>query len=170
MADMDYFGLLTGAAGIGTSIIAGRKAEKEAEKARKEQEARVAQINSMYDALAKMYSPTGTYGKQMFENLRQQKNIDIGRTAGQYLRSGIGGTTFADVNASYERQVGRGARRTLEDYLQDKYAGVRGQQAAFLSGINTVGPSFSDVASTYSGVGTGLYRIMQALKGDDKKE
>jgi hypothetical protein len=165
-----YLDLIGGAIGIGSSLSAGRKAEKEAEKAQKENIARINKITGIYKRVGEMFKPTGTYGKIMFENLRKQKALDVGATAQQYLRSGIGGTSYADVNAQYERNTGRASRMSLEDYLAEKYAGVQAAKANFLSGIQSTGPSYSDIATAYSGVGTGISSILGALKPEPKPD
>ena len=164
-------GLLLGGAQLATGLMGGRKSEKAARKARREEERRTAQISNEYLKLAGKYAPTGEYGTSMFEGLAKQKQLDVGATTQQFLRSGVGGTSFADTSAQYERGVGRGARRTLEGFLQDKYTGLMRERTEFLSRAPGVtGPSYSDIASAYSGVGEGMGGILEYLSKMGGKE
>ena len=155
---------ILGGAQLVSGLMGGRKAKKEARKARREEERRISEISKSYLDLAQKYTPTGEYGQAMFERLGEQKQLDIGATTQQFLRAGVGGTSFADVSAQYERRTGRTQRRTLEDFLQDKYTGLMRERTEFLSRAPTVqGPSYADVASAYSGVGEGIGSIIEFL-------
>lgn len=157
--------LALGGAQAVSGLIGGRKASKSARKARREEEARTAEISKTYLDLAAKYKPGGEYGSSMFERLGKQKQLNIGATAQQYLRAGVGGTSFADTSAQYERSEGRSQRRTLEDFLQDKYTGLMTQRASFLANAPLPqGPSYGDVASAYSGVGEGIGTMFGAME------
>jgi hypothetical protein len=157
--------LALGGAQMASGLIGGRKAKKDARKARRAEEARVAEISKTYLDLAGKYKPGGEYGSSMFESLAKRKQLDVGSLAQQYLRAGIGGTSFADTSAQYERTEGRSQRRTLEDFLQDKYTGLMTQRASFLAGAPLPqGPSYGDIASAYSGVGEGIGTIFGAMQ------
>ena len=157
--------LALGGAQAVSGLLGGRGAKKASRKARRAEAARTAEISRIYLDLASKYKPGGEYGSSMFETLGKRKQLDIGATAQQYLRAGVGGTSFADTSAQYERGEGRLQRRTLEDFLQDKYTGIMTQRASFLAGAPLPqGPSYGDVASAYSGVGEGIGTIFGAMQ------
>lgn len=162
--------LLLGGASLVSGLAAGRKAEKEARKARREQEKRIAEILKIYREEQAKYQPTGEYGAAMFETQRKGQELDIGAATQQALRAGVGGVNIEPIRAAYTRQTGRLQRRSLEDFLTEKRTGLRMGEAGVLGGIQTVGPSYGDIASAYSGVGTGIEALVKAYKGYRKRK
>lgn len=154
--------LLLGGASIVSGLSAGRKAKKAASKAKKQQLRLFNQTQQIYNDLIKKYQPSGEYGQTYFDELNRAGQISKGRTAAQYLRAGIGGTSFADVNAQYERNVGRPERRKLEDILMERRTDLQREKVNALSQYQFVGPSYQDIASAYSGVGTGLQSLLSS--------
>lgn len=147
------------AAGV-YGAISGRKAAK---KARSKQKKLIARTLAAYDNLSKRFTPSGQYGQSLRKGLETQKSRDVGAGIQHALRSGIGGTTYADVSNRYEATTGRESRLRLEDFLTNKQADIEREKAQFLGGIDVRGPSSGDISSSISsGIG-GLSTMLGAF-------
>jgi len=158
------FELLLGGASVASSFLAGRKAKKEAKKAERENRRRIKQITDIFSTEMKKYSPTGEYGKALFEESKAAKASTVGASTQQLLRSGVGGVNVADVGAAYERQTGQTNRLKIQDFLTSKRTNLNLGLADALSQVNTIGPSSKDITEAYAGMAPGIETLLRGYK------
>lgn len=159
----DPFSLALGGGQLAAGLYGAIQSKRAAKKARRKQKKIISQVTQNYTDLARRYTPSGAYGKRLFKGLETQKALDVGAGVQQALRSGLGGTTYADVANRYEATTGRESRLRLEDYLFEKQASIEKEKNAFLSGINVTGPSSSDISSSVSSAIQGLGTLAGAF-------
>lgn len=151
-------------ASIGTSLWSGHKADKARKKAQRENERRYAQAMKIYDKVAKLYRPGGSYADALRMKVKEAGQIAQGKDTMRAIQTGLAGTTYGgQVATRYAKTTGNEAMLSLEDYLTDKYAQALKAKAGLIIGRDDVGPSYGDVVSAYSGVGSGISTLFKGL-------
>lgn len=114
------------------------------EEAKKANEKRQTEITGIYDKIANMFAPGGSYGQSYIDQLNRRKVQDVSGAQQSDISSGLYG--LRNRGNEWESSVGQPARRTLEDFLTEKYTGALGQKAGFLERIENPYPDYTLLA------------------------
>lgn len=114
------------------------------------------QVLAIYDEMVNRYQPGGSFETKSLAQIEKQKNRYVEQGYGAEtqgnISSGLYGTTAQTgikgrLSKDYEADVAQPSRLQLEDVLMQRLSGAQQGKAGFLSSIEDVGPSLSDLYS-----------------------
>jgi hypothetical protein len=121
--------------------------QKAAEAARVANIQRRNEIGGIYDQIASMYQPGGSFMQSGLADIERSKTRGVGQETQQMISSGLYGTTTqAGVGRRWEAEVGAPARTKLEDLATGRYGEALGQKAGFMERINEPYPDYGLMA------------------------
>jgi len=119
-------------------------------------EKRFQQGIEIFDRMADIYSPTGSFGQGIESGIERGRKKAVSQGMQSLVSSGLASTTTAaGLGKRYEEEVAQPARERSEDIRFERLAGVMGQKAGFIERREDTGPNFSEIASLAQQVGRG---------------
>lgn len=116
--------------------------------ARQANVARQKRIEGMYGEMLKSVGRGGAFEKSGLADIEEARVKGVGEETQSMISSGTYGTTTAAGIPAKHRKIATQSRLKLEDIMQQRELGVRGQMAGFLERIEDSYPDYSSLLSS----------------------